>query len=133
MRISSSTASTLAIPARKIAWLSARISLSMLSALPKIRCHPEAGVSCPAKDLGEPHDASRFLRCNNSCVWLASLLRVPHKLVRVDHAGYPFAIFAGPGGVGAHYAPLALDHDVFLPSGNIGRQRDFKFHRRDNL
>src|SRR5579864_8315032 len=35
MRISSSTARTLAIPARKIAWLSARISLSMLSALPE--------------------------------------------------------------------------------------------------
>src|ERR1035437_5446701 len=33
IRISSSTASTLAMPARKIAWLSARISLSMLSAL----------------------------------------------------------------------------------------------------
>src|SRR5437879_7937417 len=32
MRISSSTASTLAIPARKIAWLSARISLSIGSA-----------------------------------------------------------------------------------------------------
>src|SRR5579862_6051232 len=35
IRISSSTARTLAIPARKIAWLSARISLSMLSALPE--------------------------------------------------------------------------------------------------
>src|SRR5579864_1567460 len=35
IRISSSTASTLAMPARKIAWLSARISLSMLSTLPE--------------------------------------------------------------------------------------------------
>src|ERR1700676_905344 len=35
MRISSSTASTLAMPARKIAWLSANISLSMLSTLPE--------------------------------------------------------------------------------------------------
>jgi hypothetical protein len=33
MRISSSTASTFAMPARKIAWLSARINLSMLLAL----------------------------------------------------------------------------------------------------
>src|SRR5579863_9854750 len=35
IRISSSTARTLAMPARKIAWLSARINLSMLSTLPK--------------------------------------------------------------------------------------------------
>jgi hypothetical protein len=27
-------------------------------------CHPEAGVSCPTKDLGEPREASRLLRRN---------------------------------------------------------------------
>jgi len=28
-------------------------------------CHPEASVLCAAKDLGEPREASRFLRRNN--------------------------------------------------------------------
>src|ERR1039457_4517995 len=65
MRISSSTASTLAMPARKIAWLSASISLSMLSALQKLDCHPEAGAFCPPQDLGEPREVSRSLRHNN--------------------------------------------------------------------
>jgi len=29
-------------------------------------CHPEAGALCPPKDLGEPREASRFLRRNKS-------------------------------------------------------------------
>src|ERR1700675_5063034 len=37
MRISSSTARTLAIPARKIAWLSARINLSIFYTAPRLR------------------------------------------------------------------------------------------------
>src|SRR5579863_6380062 len=58
MRNSSSTASTFAMPARKIAWLSASISLSMLSKLQNSLCHPEAGALCPPKDLGEPREST---------------------------------------------------------------------------
>src|SRR5450432_4194672 len=92
MRISSATASTLAMPARKIAWLSAKISLSI------------------------------FLS-------LQEFLGVPYELVRIDHAGHATAIFAGASLIGAHNAPLALNHDTFFAPRNFGRQRDFKLHR----
>src|SRR5271166_387871 len=101
MRISSSTASTFAMPARKIAWLSARISLSMLSAL---------------QNLLRSHQAKR--------------LRVPYKLIRVDHASHTLAFFAGSCGIGAHHAALALDHHILLPACDVRRERDLKFHRR---
>src|SRR5579862_2010781 len=96
MRISSSTARTLAMPARKIAWLSARINLSMLSTLPK-------------------------------------RLRVPSELVRIDHARHAAAFAAFASLIGPHHAAFALDGHIFLAAGHLGRQRDFKFHRRSNL
>src|SRR5579863_6622275 len=89
MRISSSTARTFAMPARKIAWLSARISLSML--------------------------------------------RVPHKLIRINHARHTFTIGARPRWISAHHSPLALNHHILLPARYIRRQRDLKFHRRPYL
>src|SRR5580658_4083160 len=133
MRISSSTASTLAMPARKMAWLSARISLSMLSALRTFYCHPEAGAFCPPKDPREPREASRFLRRSTSAFGSLPFLRVPHELIRIDHAGHTLAVRAGTSRVGAHHAPLALNGDVLLPPGNVGWKRNLKLHRRTNL
>src|SRR5260370_21151477 len=42
-------------------------------------CHPEATASSSLRDLGEPRDASRSLRRNNSRVWLASILHSPDR------------------------------------------------------
>src|ERR1700731_532205 len=58
MRISSSTASTLAMPARKIAWLSARISLSMLSALQKVMLQKNLRLSHEL--VGINHESHTF-------------------------------------------------------------------------
>src|ERR1700758_3029470 len=100
MRISSSTASTLAIPARKIAWLSARISLSICQRSQK----------------------NRF-----------ELLRVPHELVRVDHAGYTPAFSTFSGFVGAYHPSFALDGYILRTARHVRGQRDFKLHRRANF
>src|SRR6201998_2324916 len=76
MRISSSTASTLAMPARKIAWLSARINLSMLSTLPQ--------------SLGVPSKLVRVDHASHAAAFaaLASLVRPYHAAFALD--GYVF-------------------------------------------
>src|ERR1700722_3084494 len=103
MRISSSTASTLAMPARKIAWLSARISLSMLSALQKVTLEK---------------------------VMLRKNLRLPHEFIRVNHAGHAFAVRARSCRIGADNPAFALNRDALSATGDVGRQRDLELHRR---
>src|SRR5579863_10421195 len=117
--ISSSTASTLAMPARKIAWLSARISLSMSSTLPeKIRF----------KNRGTKSALRNSLQTNRP-----KKLRVPYELIRIDHAGHAAAFAAFSSFIGAHHPALALDGHIFLTARHFRRQRDLKFHGRTNL
>src|ERR1700731_3380112 len=98
MRISSSTARTLAMPARKIAWLSAKINLSIFSSL------------------------------QNS---LQEFLRLPHELVRINHAGHTSAFVARF--ILPYHSALALNGYVFLAAGYVRGQSDFKFHWRTHL
>jgi hypothetical protein len=103
------------MPARKIAWLSASISLSMLSTLQK----------SPASKT--PVQKSSFRRA------ISKPLGVPYELVGVDYAGDTAAFSAFTGFVGPHHPSLALDGDVFLTAGHFRGQSDFKFHRRTDF
>src|SRR5438874_1095403 len=82
MRISSSTASTLAIPARKIAWLSARISLSIESA-------PQATLA--ANKIVRIDDASYTARIPTAATG-CRLIAAHHPSLAVDNH-----VFLGSG------------------------------------
>src|SRR4029077_10362909 len=69
IRISSSTASTLAMPARKIAWLSAKISLSILSSL---------------QNLGVPHELIRVDHAGHTSALVASFIRAHYPPFALD-------------------------------------------------
>src|SRR5258708_36772940 len=61
------------------------------------------------------------------------LLRLPHKLIRIDHARHTLAVRTASRRIAAHYSPLALDGDALLGPSDVGRKRDLKLHRRTNL
>src|SRR5580704_2488358 len=120
----------------------------MVSALQNFHCHPQAGVFSPAEGSMRAAPCVALFATQYSRVRLASLsksnsaipesplqkvLRVPHELIGIDHAGHTFAFFALSRGIGAHHAPLALDDHILPPPGDVGWQRDLKLHRRPNL
>src|SRR5690348_9386114 len=121
MRKSSSTASTLAAPARNMAWLSARMILSIGYAA--IRRRPRSSFRPFA--AGQNNRAGCFTRARKS------LLRSTHELVVVDHAGHAALITMRT--LSAHDASLATHAHIVVASDDVGRKRNLEFNLRADL
>src|SRR3954452_4229930 len=117
MRKSSSTASTLAAPARKMAWLSARMILSMCYAADARR--PRSRTFAEVK-LGNAYN----VRLRQECLLQLKLLclRVPNKLVVVNNASHAVGVSIAFRPLSTHHAALALNAHIMIAADNLGRQ-----------